>query len=103
MVTIRHAKQVVKNLVEDLRNHGYAPTRAVLFGSVAKGKATPVSDLDVAIWDERFTGCTPFDYEPILPVLRNYPRVEVHTFQASEDAEANPFIGEIEKHGIEIL
>jgi hypothetical protein len=36
-------------------------------------------------------------------VLRNYPRVEVHTFQASEDAEANPFIGEIEKHGIEIL
>ena len=102
MATIRHAKQTIKNLVADLRAVGYNPSRALLFGSIAKGVSTPLSDIDVAIWDERFIGCAPFDYEPILPVLRNYPRLELHTFQNMEDAQANPFIEEIEKRGIEI-
>ena len=102
MATIRHAKQTIKNLVADLRAVGYNPSRALLFGSIAKGVSTPLSDIDVAIWDERFIGCAPFDYEPILPVLRNYPRLELHTFQNQEDAQANPFIEEIEKRGIEI-
>ena len=102
MVTIRIAKERVKSLVADLRLAGYSPTRAVLFGSVAKGVATKWSDIDVAIWDERFIGSTPFDYEPILPLLRNYQRLELHTFQKDEDAQSNPFIQEIEKHAIEI-
>lgn len=102
MVTIRNAKQTIRNLVADLRAIGYNPSRAILFGSIAKGISTPLSDIDVAIWDERFIGCAPFDYEPILPVLRNYSRLELHTFQNQEDAQANPFIEEIEKRGIEI-
>jgi predicted nucleotidyltransferase len=102
MVTIRIAKERIKSLVADLRLAGYNPTRAVLFGSVAKGVANQWSDIDVAIWDERFIGSTPFDYEPILPVLRNYQRLELHTFQKDEDAESNPFIEEIEKNGIEV-
>lgn len=102
MVTIRNAKQTIKNLVADLRRNGYNPSRAMLFGSVAKGVSTQFSDMDVAIWDDRFVGCAPIDYEPILPVLRNYPRLELHTFQSQEDALANPFVKEIEKYGIEI-
>jgi predicted nucleotidyltransferase len=102
MATIRNAKRTVRNLVEDLRNVGYNPSRAVLFGSVAKGTATSLSDIDAAIWDARFVGCAPIDYENILPILRKYPRLELHTFEKSEDANSNPFIEQIEKSGIEI-
>ncbi len=102
MVTIRIAKQRITQLLADLRAHGYNPSRAILFGSVAKGKSNQYSDIDVAIWDEKFTGCTPIDYENIVRILRNYPRLELHTYHADETKEDNPFIGEIEKNGIEI-
>ena len=103
MVTVRIAKEKITAILGDLRAMGYSPSRAVLFGSVAKGKAHEMSDVDVAIWDEKFTGCTPIDYESIVSVLHKYPRVEVHTFNATENKETNPFISEIEKNGIEIF
>ncbi len=59
MFTIRIAKQIVGKLIEDLCENGYNPSRVILFGSVAKGKAHAHSDIDVAIWDEKFTGCRP--------------------------------------------
>lgn len=102
MVTIRAAKIKIESLLAYLKSNGYRPTRAVLFGSVAKGTSHALSDVDVAIWDEKFTGCLPIDYEQIVKVLRNNSRVEVHTFHASETKEDNPFIEEIEKTGIEI-
>ena len=103
MVTIRVAKQKIGQLVNDLRASGYKPTRAILFGSVAKQRANKNSDVDVAIWDDKFSGCTTIDYEGFLPVLRNYPGYEVHTFHSSETALTNPFIGEIEKSGLEVV
>jgi predicted nucleotidyltransferase len=102
MVTIAIAKQRVNGLLADLVAAGYSPTRAVLFGSVAKGKAHALSDIDVAIWDEKFTGCKPIDYEHIARIFRKYPRLEVHTFNANETRVDNPFIAEIEKEGITI-
>ena len=53
MVTIRIAKQRIRELVSDLQAAGYNPSRAVLFGSVAKQKAHELSDIDVAIWDSK--------------------------------------------------
>jgi predicted nucleotidyltransferase len=102
MVTVRTAKEKVTRLLADLQRAGYRPTRAILFGSVAKGRAHRYSDIDLAVWDDRFTGCAPIDYEPILPLLRNYPGVELHTYHASETRADNPFIEEIEKDGIEL-
>lgn len=102
MVTIKIATQKIESLLSELKAKGYSPTRALLFGSVAKGKAHALSDIDVAIWDEHFTGCTPIDYESIVKILRHFPRVEVHTFHSSETKEDNPFIEEIERHGVEI-
>jgi predicted nucleotidyltransferase len=102
MVTVKIAKQKIEQLLAELRANGYGPTRALLFGSVAKGRAHELSDVDVAIWDEKFTGCKPIDYEHIAKILHRFPRVEVHTFHASETKRDNPFIGEIEKHGVAI-
>ncbi len=102
MFTIRIAKQIITSLISDLYSHGYNPQRVILFGSVAKGKSHADSDLDVAIWDEKFTGCRPIDLEAIVKILHRYPRVEVHPYPADETASSNPFIKEIEKGGIEI-
>lgn len=102
MFTIRIAKQIIAKLIDDLRLSGYHPSRVILFGSVAKGKAHSHSDIDVAIWDQLFTGCRPIDIESIIKILHRHPRVEVHTYPAEETGEDNPFIKEIEKHGIEI-
>jgi predicted nucleotidyltransferase len=102
MFTIRIAKQVITKLIDELCMNGYSPSRAILFGSVAKGKAHRLSDIDVAIWDEKFTGCRPIDYEAIIKILHHYPRLELHTFQANETSADNPFIKEIEKDGIVI-
>jgi predicted nucleotidyltransferase len=102
MVTIRIATEKINRLIADLRAMGYSPSRAILFGSIAKGKSHPLSDVDVAIWDEKFTSCLPIDYECIANVLHRHPRIEVHTFHSSEDSNSNPFIEEIEKTGVEI-
>jgi predicted nucleotidyltransferase len=102
MFTIRIAKQIIGKLIEDLRKNGYNPARVILFGSVAKGKAHAHSDIDVAIWDEQFTGCRPIDIEAMVKILHRHPRVEVHTYPAGETGEDNPFIKEIENHGTEI-
>ncbi len=100
MVTIRIAKQIIRQLVSELQSVGYSPTRAILFGSIAKEKSHPLSDIDVAIWDKKFTGCRPIDIEPLIKILHRYSRVELHTFGASEGASDNPFIQEVERDGI---
>lgn len=102
MFTIRIAKQIIVSLIGDLRLEGYNPTRVVLFGSVAKAKAHRYSDIDVAVWDEKFTGCRPIDRESLVKILHRYPRLELHTFHSSETSDDNPFIKEIEKSGIAV-
>ncbi len=79
-------------MIKDLRAEGFNPSRALLFGSVAKGTVHALSDIDVALWDRKFTGCRPLDYEVLVKFLRNYPRMELHTFQEDETADDNPFI-----------
>ncbi len=102
MVTIKAAKEKIRNLVLDLRRIGYNPSKAVLFGSVAKQTSREDSDIDVAIWDKKFTGSKALDYESIVKVLHLYPRVELHTYNSRESIRSNPFIREILETGIEI-
>lgn len=102
MFTIRIARQIVGKLIEDLGENGHNSSRVILFGSVAKGKAHVHSDIDVAIWDERFTGYRPIDIEAIVKILHGYSHIEVHTYATEDTGEENPFIKEIEKHAIEI-
>lgn len=102
MVTRSAAIKQIYELVEALIERGYHPTAAYLFGSVAKGTAHEYSDIDLALWDNRFTGSLLVDYEPIKRILTRFPRLELHTFPAGEDESSNPFIGEIKKHGIPI-
>ena len=100
MVTQSIALIQITELLKSLVAFGYRPEKAVLFGSVAKGTADAHSDIDLAVWDSRFTGSLTIDYEPIKRLLTAFPRIELHTFSTAD--LANPFVSEIKKTGIEI-
>ena len=102
MVTRKIAIEIIQRFVKELKTSGYNPTSVLLFGSIAKGNAHKHSDIDVAIWDNKFTGSRPADIEKIISIKVRYPGLELHTFHSSDTKETNPFIGEILKRGIPI-
>ncbi|MDX2190759.1 MAG: nucleotidyltransferase domain-containing protein, partial [Bacteroidota bacterium] len=100
MLTRKIARKYVSDFLTILvSDFGYNPSRVMIFGSVAKGKAHAHSDIDVAIWDSKFTGCGPIDCEPIARLLNQFPLIELHYFEEGEGKDYNPFICEIEKEG----
>jgi uncharacterized protein len=101
MFTRKAVREITSGFLTELKKKGFNPTKAVLFGSYAKGNPGEYSDIDLAVWDEKFTGCLPVDIEQLHDVKRKFhPLLEVHTFHASDTEENNPFIKEIQKHGI---
>jgi uncharacterized protein len=103
MFTRRALKIIIQDFVLELKSKGFNPTKVVLFGSYAKGHPREHSDIDLAIWDEKFTGCTPLDVEALIKMKIKFPSLlELHTYHSAETMESDPFIGEIEKHGISI-
>jgi len=102
MLTRKVAIKEAGSFLSDLKDFGYTPVKAVLFGSMVKGSQHEWSDIDLAVWDEHFTGPIAMDYEKILPVLRPYRHLELHPFHPDETAETNPFVAEILRTGIEM-
>lgn len=102
MVTRTIALNQIAKLLEALSGLGYHPTQAYLFGSLASGQQHEHSDIDLALWDERFSGCLTIDYEPIKHVLTRFPLIELHTFASSDDETTNPWTKEIIKKGMPI-
>ena len=102
MVTRAIALNQTTQLLEALAGLGYRPTQVYLFGSVSTGTQHEHSDIDLAIWDERFSGCLTIDYEPIKHILTRFPLIELHTFSPSDDENSHPWAKEIIKKGIPI-
>lgn len=100
MLTRKALNQRVASFIADLKGAGYSPTRVVLFGSYANGRPHELSDIDLAIWDEKFTGCGTADIEPIAAIVSKYPLLELHSFSPIDTASNNPFVKEILKHGV---
>ena len=101
MFTRKSLKIIIQEFILELKVKGYNPSKVVLFGSYAKGHPHEYSDIDLAIWDEKFTGCIPLDIESLLKMKVKFPTLlELHTYHSTETVESDPFIGEIEKHGI---
>jgi predicted nucleotidyltransferase len=96
-------KSIIENWIKSLLNEmillGFQPQKVILFGSYAKGKANDNSDIDLAIWAKGFTGSRSIDIPQLANILKKYPIVELHPFQANETS--NPFIEEIIKTGID--
>ncbi|HLF63377.1 MAG TPA: nucleotidyltransferase domain-containing protein [Saprospiraceae bacterium] len=92
----------VEAFIRELKDHGYHPIRAIVFGSYAKFRQHKDSDIDLAVWDEKFEGSSPLDIEPILSLMRKYSAIELHTFSPDDTYENHPFVKEIVDTGIEI-
>ncbi|MBX2897633.1 MAG: nucleotidyltransferase domain-containing protein [Cyclobacteriaceae bacterium] len=99
MLTRKALNQRVTNFIADLKAAGYTPYRVVLFGSYAKGKPHTQSDIDLAVWDEKFTGCGTSDIEPIASIVSKYPLLELHPFSLDDTENNNPFVKEILEQG----
>lgn len=100
MLTRKTLNQRISDFVADLKLAGYSPTRVVLFGSYAKGKPNELSDIDLAVWDKKFTGCGTVDIEPIASIVSKYPLLELHPFSEEDTENNNPFVKEILTHGV---
>jgi len=103
MLTKQTAIETIRLFISDLKGLGYNPTQAWLFGSVVSGQAHPYSDIDLALWDSKFTGVLHIDGEKIKRLLLKYKLIELHSFPASLTENDDPFIGEIKKTGERIL
>ena len=92
---------IITHFISELINADYSPDEVFLFGSYAKGNPHKFSDIDVAVWDQKFSGCLPLDIENIKSILSRFSSIELHTFN-SEDKDS-PFISEIKTNGIRII
>ena len=74
---------------------------AYVFGSTVNGNAHEYSDIDLAVWDEKFTGALHLDYEMLKHFLLKHKQIELHTYQANDTEDTKPFIHEIKKTGVQ--
>lgn len=100
MLTRKALKQRITGFIADLKSAGYSPSRVVLFGSYAKGRPHPLSDIDLAVWDKKFIGCGTVDIEPIASIVSKYPLLELHPFSEEDTENNNAFVKEILRHGV---
>lgn len=100
MVRKKDIESQIKGYLEGLESMGFPVYNAILFGSMAKGKAHDYSDIDLAVWSPAF-GDNYFEIiEKTAPLKRNFKKVELHPFRITDTYENNPFIREIIDTGI---
>lgn len=100
MLTRDIAITTANNFIFDLKEMGYNPTQAYLFGSVVNDKIHKYSDIDLAIWDKNFTGIMHEDVEKLKNLLFNYKTIELHSFSEDTDEINNPFVEIIKQTGL---
>lgn len=76
--------------------------RAILFGSVARGKATSDSDIDLALFSDSFSNNILKNIDLLGKVLIHYPELDVHTFPSHNQKKDSMMEDEIKKTGIAI-
>ncbi|MEO8148993.1 MAG: nucleotidyltransferase domain-containing protein [Bacteroidia bacterium] len=103
MLNRKTAIETATGFINDLRLLGYNPTQAWLFGSVVSDTAHLNSDIDLALWDEKFTGVHYLDGDKIKKLLLKYKLIEFHPYPSTISEKEDPFIGEIMKTGERIL
>lgn len=104
MVT-QNIRNIVNRFVTAVSSHGIHVDKALLYGSVATGKDTSDSDLDVAIVSRDF-GHDRFNEGKLLMQLAWRIDARLHPVPVSADSYKNdtwvPLIHEIRQHGVEV-
>ena len=102
MLTRDFAITNVQNFITDLKTLGYNPIQAFIFGSVVTNTTHKYSDIDLALWDKKFTGVLHLDYEKIKSLLGKYKYIELHSYSEDTDEDNDPFVKVIKQTGLKV-
>lgn len=97
-------KKIIKKYAQALKDAHYPYSALYLFGSYAKGRANPWSDIDVAIVSDKLKKNRNTNSFLLWKMRRTVDtRIEPHGFTVKEFANnADPMAYEIKKTGIRI-
>jgi len=96
--------EIVKRYIEELEKKEIYISKAILFGSHARGKAKPESDIDVALISDAFSGDRFEDRRRIVPLRRKIDgRIEPIPFRPEDFENGGVLAEEIKRTGIIIL
>lgn len=96
--------ETIKLYIKELAKNQIPISRAILFGSHAKGIARPESDIDIVLISEAFTGDRFEDRRRIVPLRRNIDsRIEPIPFKPEDFNDGGILAEEIKKTGVAIL
>jgi len=94
----------IKEYIKILQENGIEVWRLYLFGSCAKDKSTPDSDIDLAIFLDTDNVDGFIEDVKLMHLRRKVDlRIEPHSFARSDFDETNPFIKEIITTGKRIM
>ena len=94
----------IRNCIDSVASKTPGFVTAYLFGSYAKNKQTPDSDIDIALFIDNLKDSDKFDVQVQLMLLAAQfdSRIEPHPLSKQDLFSDNPFVYEIKKTGIEI-
>jgi predicted nucleotidyltransferase len=95
---------IVTKYIEELEKNRIHIIEAFIFGSHAKGKTKPESDIDVALISDAFTGDRFQDRRKILPFRRKIDnRIEPIPFKPEDFNDGGTLAEEIKRTGVSVL
>ena len=100
MVRRKDIEAEINGYLKALFDFGFPFQKAVLFGSYAKGNPNEYSDIDLAVWSDKFTDPYFTIMEKVAPLRRTFKNIELHPFILEDTAENDPFIKGIQNTGI---
>jgi len=95
---------IVTRYIQELEKNKIHIMEAFIFGSHAKGKTKPGSDLDVALISDAFTGDRFEDRRKIVPFRRKIDsRIEPIPFKPEDFNDGGTLAEEIKRTGLPVL
>ncbi len=102
MVTKTTAINLVKTFVSECNKAGLSFNKVMIFGSVAKGENTELSDIDLLLVSDQFTSNIFDNLKLYSKINIRYPIIETHPYPTNYYLEGDEFLNRINYEGIEI-
>lgn len=102
MLTRENAINKTKQFLNECKSLPLSIDKAILFGSFANGNANEYSDIDLALFSDKFSENILDNLDIIGKVNIRYPDIDVHTYPSYSYNGNGILIEQIRKTGIEI-
>jgi len=104
MAPATNALSLLRDFLAQLKQNNIEIKQAYLFGSCARKTNRELSDIDVALVSESFSGIPFYDRQKLNPfILSVSTDIEVHPFCPYDFTEDDPFVEEIIKTGVKLI